>query len=362
MPIFMIGTQRSGSNLLRLMLNQLPDIVAPHPPHILHRFMPLIPGYGNLQKDSNFMALVDDVCRMIELNPVAWEGLTLDRKKVAAACRGRSLMAVFGATYQMLTEAQGAKTWMCKSMQNTLFLPQIEAFFAGAKYIYLYRDGRDVAVSFRKAVVGEKHFYHIAKEWAETQRLALQHRDRVPASRFVSISYEELTAQPEAAMRRLCTFLGAKYDPSMLEFHESDEAKRAAESSALWGNVVKPVMKDNTRKFLREAAEEDVRIFESVAGDVLDALHYERAYVPRGQERRFTAADIKKFDAENKQLKEEVMRGVDQEDLKRRDQQATLLAEIRSRHDHEKQPVAKARMPWVAQPMPEKRKARKSAS
>ena len=35
MKIFMIGTQRSGSNLLRLMVNQAPDIAAPHPPHIL---------------------------------------------------------------------------------------------------------------------------------------------------------------------------------------------------------------------------------------------------------------------------------------------------------------------------------------
>ncbi len=38
-PIFMIGIQRSGSNLLRLMLNQLPEIAAPHPPHVL--LMPL---------------------------------------------------------------------------------------------------------------------------------------------------------------------------------------------------------------------------------------------------------------------------------------------------------------------------------
>ena len=36
-----IGTQRSGSNLLRLMLNQLEGIYAPHPPHILKTFYPL---------------------------------------------------------------------------------------------------------------------------------------------------------------------------------------------------------------------------------------------------------------------------------------------------------------------------------
>lgn len=331
MPIFMIGTQRSGSNMLRLMLNQLPDIAAPHPPHILHRMMPLVPAYGDLQRERNFMTLVDDVCRLVELNPVPWEGVTLDRKLVAAACRERSLIAVFGAVYQALADSQGASTWLCKSMQNTLFLPEIEAYFPDAKYIYLYRDGRDVAVSFRKAVVGEKHFYHIAKEWAETQRLALKHRERVPPERFISVSYENLTAQPEPLMRRLCAFLDAPYDRSMLDFYATDEAKRAADSSTLWSNVVKPVIANNTRKFIREASKEDVSVFESVAGDVLDALGYQRAYVKRGEERRFTLREIRLFDVENKRLKEEISRGADQEDLKRRDQQAALLSEIRAR-------------------------------
>jgi LPS sulfotransferase NodH len=354
MPIFMIGTQRSGSNLLRLMLNQLPNIVAPHPPHILHRLMPIMPLYGNLQRDDNFATLVDDVCRLIELNPVPWEGVRLDRKKVAGACRERSLMAVFGATYQVLADTRGAKTWLCKSMQNTLYLAKIEAYFSDAKYIYLYRDGRDVAVSFRKAVVGEKHYYHIAKEWAETQQRALQHRAIVPPQRFAGISYEELTTDPEREMQRLCTFLGAEYHPSMLEFHSTAEAKRAAESSSLWGNVTKPIMVDNTRKFMREASAEDISIFESVAGDMLDALGYERAYVRRGEERRFTANDIRGFDAENKRLKEEMLRSVDQEDLKRRDQQSALLAEIQSRHDH--QGGDSTTMPWVPGSTPEKRR------
>ncbi|MFL6713702.1 MAG: sulfotransferase, partial [Sulfurifustis sp.] len=83
--------------------------------------------------------------------------------------------------------------------------------------------------------------------------------------------------------------------------------------------------------FLKEASREDIEIFESVAGDVLDALGYERVYVPRGEERKFTTREIRLFDAENKRLKDEVLSGVDQEDLKRRDRQATLIAEIRNR-------------------------------
>src|SRR3954462_2626336 len=180
MAIFMIGIQRSGSNLLRLMLNELPEIAAPHPPHILQRMMPLIPSYGDLNKDRAFSLLVDDVCRLVELNPVPWESVALDRKDVAARCRKRSLVAVFGALYDVMAETWRAKTWCCKSLANVYYLPEIDEYFDDAKYVYLDRDGRDVAVSFRKAVVGEKHFYHIAKEWDEAQRLALAFRSKIP--------------------------------------------------------------------------------------------------------------------------------------------------------------------------------------
>ena len=331
MNIFMIGTQRSGSNLLRLMLNELPRIAAPHPPHILQRLMPLVPNYGDLERRENFAQLIEDVCRLVELNPVPWEGVMLDRKDIRRRCRRRTLMGVYQAVYDAMAEAWEARSWCCKSLANIAYLPQIEAHFRSPRYIYLYRDGRDVAVSFRKAVVGEKHFYHIAREWAATQQLALGMRERIGPNRFFSISYESLTGEPEMSMRLLCKFLGVRFAQSMLEFHKSDEARRAAESSELWGNVVKPIMADNTRKFLRDASEEDIRIFESVAGDVLSALGYDRIHVPRGAEMVFSAADVRRFDEENLRLKEEVLDRSDAADIRRRDHQAALIQEIRAR-------------------------------
>lgn len=341
MPLFMIGTQRSGSNLLRLMLNQLPEVAAPHPPHILQRLMPLVPHYGDLGQDRNFSRLVDDVCRLVELNPVPWAGVKLDRQVVAQHCTERSLVAVFGAVYDALAHAWRKPAWCCKSLANIFFLGEIEHYFRdNARYIYLFRDGRDVAVSFRKAVVGEKHFYHIAREWGSTQRIALAMRAQIGPQRFFDVRYEDLTADAEASMKDLCTFLGYRYTPDMLDFHRTDEAQKAANSSDLWGNVVNPVMRDNTRKFLREATEEDVRIFELEAGDVLDALGYERIYTRSGERYQFSAADIQRFDDENKRLKEEVLSKIDPDDLKRRDLQSSLLAEIRTRTEPAKSAMA----------------------
>jgi Sulfotransferase family len=337
MPVFMIGTQRSGSNLLRLMINQVPEVAAPHPPHILQRMMPLLPLYGNVSDPRVFYQLVDDVCRLVELNPVPWEGVTLNRHDVAQRCFALNLVAVHGAVYDVYAEARGAKTWCCKSLANINYIKEIEAYFRKPKYIYLYRDGRDVAVSFRKAVVGEKHYYHIAKEWAATQEIALNLRNKIEPSRFLSVRYEDLTGQPESVAKNICTFLALPTCPvmAMLDYHKTGEAQRAATASGLWGNVTKPVMKDNTRKFMREASIQDISIFESVAGHILDTLGYERVLIKKGEELQFSESELAAFSAENKKLKEDILKTVDPEDLERRKGQDALIKEIKGRFDRQ---------------------------
>ena len=346
MPLFMIGTQRSGSNLLRLMLNQLPEIAAPHPPHILQRMMPVLPLYGDLTRNNAFKQLVDDVCRLVEHNPVAWSGVSFDRVEVAErslpgdpvleaqllSMPQQALVAIHGALYDMYAESQGAKTWCCKSLANINYFQDIEFYFENARYIYLYRDGRDVAVSFRKAVVGEKHFYHIAREWAATQKLALAISGMIDPGRFMSVSYEELTRHPEQTCRKLCAFMGVEYRPQMLEYSNGGEARSTAKASELWGNLTKPVLRENTRKFLREAGKEDIMIFESVAGPVLDELGYSRSFVQPGEEISFTSEQVQAFTRENNRLKEAVLDAVDPADRERRDKQASLLKEIRERY------------------------------
>lgn len=331
MPIFMIGTQRSGSNLLRLMLNQLPEIAAPHPPHILQRMMPLVSSYGDLSDDLNFSQLVDDVCRLVELNPVLWEGVVLDRKDIARRCGERSVPAIHGAVYDVCAEAKGALTWCCKSLANINYTAELESYFRTPKYIYLYRDGRDVAVSFSKAVVGEKHFYHIAREWAATQEQALAFREKVGPERCISVSYEELTAYPERTARLLCAFLGVTFRESMLDYYKTEGAKQAATSSELWRNVTSPVIKNNSRKFLNEASKRDIGIFESVAGRVLDALGYVRAVVRSGVEEVFSKENVLAFDEENQRRKEALRKLVDPADLIRRDLQSGLLKTVKER-------------------------------
>lgn len=328
--VFMVGEQRSGSNLLRLILNQSRELVAPHPPHILQRMMPLMHLYGDLETEAVFSRLVEDVCRLVETNPVPWDGVNLDRDEVRMRCRDNSLVAVYGAVMEIYAQTHNARGSVCKSMQNIRWAEQLDAYFVEPKYVYLYRDPRDVTLSFTKAVIGEKHPYFIAEQWTELQRLCLAERDRVGEERFFSVCYEELTSRPREVVEDLCDFLEIAFHESMLCFHQSREASRTAVASQLWQNLDQPIMGSNSRKFLKEMSENDIRIIESVAGDVMDRLGYARHYVRRGAEHEYTAEMIQRFAAFNERRKRETAAGTEPEDLERRRLQAQVLEGIRS--------------------------------
>jgi len=331
MPIFMIGTQRSGSNLLRLMMNQLSSIAAPHPPHILERLGPYEGKYGDLTVDDNFRQLVEDVCRLVETNPVKWQSVVLDRDRISGSCQERSLVAVYGAVHDCLARAWNADDWLCKSMANIHYLEEIERYFGeSARFIYLYRDGRDVALSFRKALIGDKTYYHLGKSWNEAQQLCLNLKKRMPENQFIAISYEELTRSSESVLQRLCQFLGREYRPEMLDFHSSKEAKRTA-VTGLWSKVSKPLDAANSNKFLKEASPQEICLFEGVAGQSLDELGYPRHFTAPAQGDGLDDSEIATLEAENRRLRAKAQKIADPEDLEMRRPQLKLMESIQFR-------------------------------
>jgi hypothetical protein len=326
----MIGTQRSGSNLLRLMLNQLKGVSAPHPPHILERFMPLLPAYGDLNVTENFAQLVEDVCLLVEYNPVPWTGITLDRKIIGQRVTNPTLPEIARVIYELKAESEGAGIWMCKSMANIRYAEELEKYAEKPLYLHLFRDGRDVALSFKKAIVGEKHMYHIAKQWKTEQEASIKLRELLGAERVVQVKYEDLLGQPQKVLAELCSFIGAEYSDAAMEYHQSDESKETANSGLMWQNVVKPVLSDNHNKFLKELSEEDILIFEQVAGDTLEKLGYKR-YLPNEKVRSFSPEEITLFSEINQKMKQEVRQQLKPEDLLKRKAQEELLRSVVSR-------------------------------
>lgn len=272
-PVFIIGTERSGSNLLRLILNAHPSIYIPHPPHIMKDLGPLERAYGDLAEDRNFRRLVGDAARLIELHFFPWE-ITPDRERAFALASARNLYCVKAAFYEQYRGFKGAKRWGCKSTFMVHYCDLARKYSPGAKFIHLVRDGRDVAVSARNSVFNHFHPYYVARLWSLQQRLAAEMARTLGAGEFMTLRYEDLLADPERAVRGVCGFLGEGYVPGMLRYFEAAEPKKLAGASASWANCSRPVLAGNAGKYRTGLSPEEIKLFETFSFAELEHFGY----------------------------------------------------------------------------------------
>lgn len=327
--IQIIGTQRSGSNLLRVILDQSADIASPHPPHILVTFGPLMSRYEPLTKD-NYQMLVSDVVDFVHANPVPWEGVVLDKDAIFNASDRYTLFDLNRQIYEQAAHAKNARYWCCKSMANVHYAEELEKYGIIDKYIFLYRDGRDVAASFKKAVVGDKHTYFLARQWKEDQEACLSLAAQLDPHRFFALNYETLISEPERIVKALCAFLDIAYNKEMLHFDTSNSSKITAAAGEMWANLEKPIMSDNTGKFMKAFKEGDLEIFEMVAGKTLQKLGYP-LYTSMDNPELISEESLNRYREDNQLLKNEVLASARKSDLEKREPQLVILGEIRTR-------------------------------
>lgn len=273
-PIFIIGTERSGSNLLRLILNSHSHIFIPHPPHIFYYFGALEPAYGDFSQDSHLLALLKDVKRLVDGHIYPWE-VTLDPVVLLPKVQPRDLLGVYAAFYDQYRVHSGNKPrWGCKS---TFMLDQVERIlghYPQAQFIWLVRDPRDVAVSSRQSVFNPFHPYFTAELWAKQQRRALDLAAQLPTTTLFRLRYEDLLTHSEAEVKRLCAFLNEPFEEGMLRFFETDEAKKSGQLSKSWENTAKPILKNNFGKYRKQLTEAEIQAVEAAAGEVMQQLDY----------------------------------------------------------------------------------------
>lgn len=314
-----LGTQRSGSNLLRLILNEHNLISAPHPPHLLKIFVPLSQVYK--ENNLDISELVEDMCRWVEVNPVPWSGVNLSRAEILS--QSNDVFDVFRCVYEQKAAADNASVWCSKSTFNIDYVDDIERDIKPF-YIHLYRDGRDVACSFKKAVVGPKHIYHLAVKWKEEQEKSASFLAKLPEHRYHRLSYESLIESPEESIVSLCDKMGIPFQSQMLKYYDSEESLHTAESGKMWANVVKPPIRDNKDKFLSQLSIQEIEMFEFIAGKQLQEIGYKSV----SQNNLKPSIDIDLFDKEDQLLRSKSKASAGSNDKSKRQAQENLLKEI----------------------------------
>lgn len=291
-PIFIIGTERSGSNLLRLILNSHSHIFVPHPPHIFYYFGELEALYGDFSQDANLLRLIKDVKRLVDGHIYPWE-VSLEPQQLLSEVKPRDLFGVYATFYERYRATSGKNRWGCKSTFMIDYADRILQNYPKAKLIWLVRDPRDVAVSSRKSVFNPFHPYLTAELWTQQQQVALNLVATLPTDTILKLRYEDLLTDSEEQVKRLCEFLEEPFEAGMLRFFETDEAQKSGKLSKSWENTAKPILTNNFGKYRKQLTEEEIKWVEAVAGEVMRRLDYTLDFPSHQQD--ITQQDIARF-------------------------------------------------------------------
>ena len=278
---FVVGVSRSGTTLLRLMLDAHPALAIPHETHVLGD---LVRAADELSAD----AVVD-----IFVGAPTWPNMHLDPADLRAALDALEPFRVADAVrafYRLYAARLGKPRWGDKTPPYREHLAAIARLLPEAHFIHLLRDGRDVALSYRGLWFGPGDDpADAATFWVDQVRATRAAGQRL--DHYLEVRYEDLVTEPERVLRDVCAFIDLPFHPLMLQ-HERFADQRLAEMRASFGpwdatpvdlerfvaihqQVRQPVDRTRIGRWRHEMAADDVRAFERVAHPLLVELGYE---------------------------------------------------------------------------------------
>lgn len=187
-PAFILCSVRSGSTLLRMILNSHPDIYAPHELHLAH-----------IKVELGIAAAEDAIA-----------ALDLDRQELT-----------FMLWDRLLTQAlrRSGKSVLVEKTPNLVFMwHRVASCWPGGRFIHLLRHPAAILDSWQRA--RPKQSADEAVSSVTRYLVALREaRSALPGH---TVRYEDLTTDPAGEARRLCDFLGVGWDPAMIEYGRHD--------------------------------------------------------------------------------------------------------------------------------------------
>lgn len=280
-----VGVGRSGTTLLRLMLDAHPELAIPPETHFITRLAGLAEA---ADVRTEFLAIV--------MGSDRWLDFGISEQELRAALDNSEDFGVSGCLrcfYRAYAARFGKPRWGEKTPSYVRWMKSIQRLLPEAGFIHVIRDGRDVALSSRGLWFGPgRDMEKQARWWVELINGA---RFQAPAlSRYMEVHYEALLAAPERELRRVCAFLDLEYRAEMLDYTATAAERISALQDVrdVQGAIVAPAQvrqmihataltpPDRTRalRWRSEMTEDEQRVYESIAGPVLRELGYETRF------------------------------------------------------------------------------------
>lgn len=221
---FIIGRPRSGTTLLRHLLDAHPNVIIPEECNFL---LALSLKYRNIKK---FDAKLRDKFLKDFRGTKKFKTLPLDYKALEQLLHslppGAGLQDLFSAIHFSCLSIHKKGEIMIRGDKNPAYSSELFnkliRSFPEAKYIHLIRDYHDHISSILTGKMVMPSPAYMAIAWKKSIRRLEKYKQK-QVNNFYTIRYEDLVAQPEENMKNICSFLQIPYDPQMFDFYTKKE-------------------------------------------------------------------------------------------------------------------------------------------
>ena len=280
-PIFIIGASRSGTTMLRLILNAHPNIAIPDElkyfnslPHTVDLRAWRTPAMSSESYDSW-------VKRYFHERQNVLKGVNVEDIIENIRCRAtKDLRAPLSIAMAHYAARHGKKRWGEKTPHNIFYVDVIHDMFPAGKFIHLVRDPRAVVSSMNCSPYFAHDSAINALNWRHAIRSGVSYFNLIRTSKeLLTIRYEDLVSHPETTTRTICEFVGEEFSSVMLEFHRTSDEEMSGNIRTR--SITKPINPTNRIKWMSNLSSHDIRVIESICSAEMQELGYGRG-TPKG--------------------------------------------------------------------------------
>jgi hypothetical protein len=261
-PVFVVGVNGSGTTMLADALGRHPAL------YMLPQESKVLPYFARRFDDAG-LAEPAARARLARELGAARAFFRINGSRVVdlgpAEALPPSLAGIVDRLYGQFAARAGKPRWGDKSPMNLQHLALLGRRFPDGRFVHIVRDARDAAQSFHRRWHQDPR--RTVYRWKMAVRAGRAQGQALGPDRYLEVSYERLTADPEACLREVAAFVGLPFDAAMLEssMRWMDEQARAGSA----GRIV-----PNSGRWQAYFSAAQVRALEAIAGAALAEQGY----------------------------------------------------------------------------------------
>jgi hypothetical protein len=286
MPII-VGSPRSGTTLLRFMLDSHSELTIPPETGFL-TLLPQLRGGSDRLRKRFFHAVINHPQPF-----AAWPDFEIPEEAFWTALSEITPFTIsegLRAFYRLYAARMGKPRWGDKTPLYCRELDAIRRVLPEGRFVHIIRDGRDTALSLRRMWFSPG--WEIETQAAYWRKNILSaRRDGLGRPDYMEVRYEDLVLSTRAALERICAFTELSYEDAMLTYY-THAPERLREHKGRVRKDGTPLLTQEQRlhqqkrttrppdpacvfAWKQSMSTEERRRFQLVAGDLLQDLGYE---------------------------------------------------------------------------------------